>query len=118
MATELRRAGGVTNAEADTARVQTSQNRMISRFMTAVATACAVGLFIGCHHREAAIAIVAVPVDLDSAGVARWLGQQRAACRGHLLTFSDEGAIRNFDSTGTRTEVRYRSGLVGVQCRP
>jgi hypothetical protein len=90
---------------------------MISRFITAVVAACAVGFSVGCHHREPATTIVPVPIGLDSAGVARWLGQQRAACRGHLVTLLDEGSIRNFDSAATRTEFRYHSWLVGVQCR-
>jgi hypothetical protein len=62
--------------------------------------------------------MVPIPVGLDSAGVARWLDQQRGACRGHLVNLLDEGAVRNFDAASTSTEFRYHSGLVGVQCRP
>jgi len=91
---------------------------MISRFIIAIIAACAVGFSIGCHHREAAT-IVPVPMGLDSAGVARWVAQQRTACRGRLVTLLDEGGTaRNFDSTATRTEFRYHSYLAGVQCWP
>ena len=61
--------------------------------------------------------MVPVPIGLDSAGVARWLGQQRAACLGHVVTFLDEGAVRNFDSGATSAGFRYHSGLVGIECR-
>ena len=92
---------------------------MISRFTTGVVAACAVGFSIGCHHREAAATTVPVPISLDSAGIARWVTQQRAACRGRLVTLLDEGvAARNFDSAATSTEFRYRSVLVAVQCQP
>jgi hypothetical protein len=94
------------------------QNRMISRFITAVVAACAVGYSIGCHHREVATTIVPVPIGLDSAGVARWIAQQRAACRDRLVTLMDEGGTaRNFDSSAPSREFRYHSGLVGVQCQ-
>jgi hypothetical protein len=91
--------------------------RMISRFITAAIATCAVGFSIGCHRREAGTT-VPVPIGLDSAGVARWVAQQRAACRGRLLTLLDEGAVRNFDSAATRIEFRYHSSLIGVQCQP
>ena len=69
-------------------------------------------------RREAAT-IVPVPMGLDSAGVARWVAQQRTACRGRLVTLLDEGGTaRDFDSTATRTEFRYHSYLAGVQCWP
>jgi hypothetical protein len=90
---------------------------MISRVITVIFAACAVGFAIDCHRRPATT-IVPVPTGLDSSGIARWLGQQRAACRGHLVTLVDEGAVRNIDSAATRTDVRYRSSLVGVQCWP
>ena len=90
---------------------------MIRRLITAVGAACISSIFLGCHNRTEATAIVPVPIGLDSAGVARWFGQQRASCRGQLVSFLDEGAVRNFDSAATSTEFRYRSGLVGVQCR-
>ena len=92
---------------------------MISRFITAVVAASAIGFSIGCHHRQAAATIVPVPIGLDSAGVAHWVAQQRAACRGRLVMHLDKGgAVRNFDSAATSTEFRYHSGLIGVQCQP
>ena len=51
-------------------------------------------------------------------GVERWLGEQRSACRGQLVTLWDEGgAVRNFDSATTTAGFRYRSGLRSIQCR-
>jgi hypothetical protein len=85
-----------------------------------IVAACAIVLFSGCHNAgTGATAMVPVPIGLDSAGVARWLTQQRTDCRGHLITLLDEGgAVRNFDSVATGTSVRFYAGLVGVQCRP
>jgi hypothetical protein len=93
---------------------------MISPFITAIIAACSVAFSIGCHHREAAT-IVPVPMGLDSAGVARWVAQQRTACRGRLVTLWDEGGrARNFDSTATSTEFRYHSYSypASVVCQP
>jgi hypothetical protein len=91
---------------------------MISRFIIAIIAACVVGFSIGCHHREAAT-MVPVPMGLDSAGVARWLAQQRTACRGRLVVLWDEGgAARNFDSTATSMAFRYHSYPGDVQCQP
>jgi hypothetical protein len=91
---------------------------VIRHFIAAAVAACTVGISIGCHHSPPATTVVPVPIGLDSAGVARWLGQQRAACRGRLITLLDQGAVRNFDSAATSTEFRYHSGLVGTQCQP
>ena len=91
---------------------------MINRFIVGIAATCAVVVTNGCHHREPATTIVPVPMGLDSVGVARWLDQQRAACRGRLVMLRDEGvAVRDFDSAAARREFRYHSGLVGVQCQ-
>jgi hypothetical protein len=91
---------------------------MISRFIMTAMAMCIACYVSGCHRRPAAT-MVPVPSGLDSAGVEHWLGQQRAACRGHLVTLWDKGgAVRNFDSTRLRTDFPSRSGLVGVQCQP
>ena len=93
---------------------------IILRMIATIAAACAVALFNGCHHAaKGATAIVPVPIGLDSAGVARWLTQQRTDCRGRLITVLDHGgAVRNLDSVATGASVRFCPGLVGVQCRP
>lgn len=90
---------------------------MFNRFVLVVAAACAVIASLGCHHRETVTRIVPVPVGLDSGGVVRWLDQQRAACRGRLVTFRDEGSLRNFDFATMSRGSQYQSGLVGVQCQ-
>jgi hypothetical protein len=91
---------------------------MISRVITIAMTICIACDVSGCHRGQAAT-IVPVPSALDSAGVERWLSQQRAACRGHLVTLWDKGgAVRHFDSTRVQTDFASRSGLVGVQCQP
>ena len=70
-------------------------------------------------HRAGNLVTVPVPSGLDSAGEARWLSQQRAKCRGRLIKLLDEGgAARDFDSVVTGAEVRFRSVLAGVECRP
>ena len=62
--------------------------------------------------------MVPVPVGLDSAGVERWLTEQRLACRGRLVMLWDEGgALRNFDSATTTVRFRYHPGFEGVLCR-
>ena len=92
---------------------------MVIRIIAGVAAACTVGLVLGCHRSaKTATSIVPVPIGLDSAGLTRWLSQQRTDCRGHLIKFLDEGAVRNFDSVAAGTSFRFQSGLVGVQCRP
>jgi hypothetical protein len=53
-----------------------------------------------------------VPRGLDSAGTAKWVAAQRAACRGRLVILVDE--MPQFDLDG-RTAT-YRTPLVGVQC--
>jgi hypothetical protein len=77
-----------------------SNERIIGRIVAAVAAACAITSSVGCHRRQAAIVMASAPAGLDSIGINRWLSQQRAACRGHLVTLFDQGAI------------------VGVQCEP
>jgi hypothetical protein len=92
--------------------------RMIRGLRTTAMVLCAVGVSLGCHHVPAAAAIVPVPVGLDSAGVERWLADQRWACRGRLVMLWDEGgAARNFDSATTIVGSRYHAGLEGVLCR-
>jgi hypothetical protein len=99
-------------------RIESFEDRMISRVITtalAISIACDV---TGCHRGQAAT-IVPVPSALDSAGVERWLSQQRAACRGHLITLWDKGgAVRSSHSAGMLMDFPSRSGLVGVQCQP
>jgi len=92
----------------------------IIRTIATIAAACGVTLFSRCYHAgRGAPAIVPVPIGLDSAGVARWLTQQRTDCRGHLITVLDEGgAVRNFDSASKETTARFYAALAGVQCRP
>jgi hypothetical protein len=91
---------------------------MTVRLLAFFLAACAFGISTGCYRSRGDTDIVPVPTGLDSIGLARWLGQQEAACRGHLVRFLDEGgATRDFDSVGGRAPVRYLSGLVGVACR-
>jgi hypothetical protein len=80
--------------------------------------ACLLGLSIGCHRKGVGQAIVPVPAGLDSAGVARWVSEQRAACSGHLVSYHDEGGgTRDFDSVPPRRSYRYVSTVLGVSCR-
>jgi hypothetical protein len=86
------------------------------RLPVAIVVLCA-GFFGGRHRRAAVPSMVPVPIGLDSVGVARWLADQRKACRGRLVTTYDEGSVHNFD-TASVIEYRYRIGLIGVQCLP
>jgi hypothetical protein len=103
----------------------------VSRVVVAIAAACAVCVSSGCHHRAPAPSIVSVPAGLDAAGVARWVDEQRAACRGRLIVLMDEGGVaRNYDTAATTSarstvvptpppaDARYYLGLAGVECRP
>lgn len=71
----------------------------------------------GCVHSGHALRFgeqVSTPKGLDSAGVAKWLVQQRAACPGILnLLFDEGGTARNYGSS----TFTYQSPLVAVVCR-
>ena len=71
----------------------------------------------GCVHSGHALRFgeeVSPPKGLDSAGVAKWIGQQRAACPGNLNLLRDEGGtMRNYGGS----PVPYQSPLIAVVCR-
>jgi hypothetical protein len=85
--------------------------------MSVVAATCAVICSMSCHHPATVTPLVPVPVGLDSAGVVRWLDEHRSACRGRLVTFRDEGSVRNFDSVVMSRGFHYQSWVVAVQCQ-
>src|SRR6185295_10103473 len=90
--------------------------RMTRRTMMAATLWTLVSL--GClSRRRAADSIVPVPAGLDSIGLAQWVDRQRAACKGNLTVFLDEGGgTRDYDSAAGRRTATFRTTLVGVQC--
>ena len=73
-------------------------------------------LLAACWHRSAhALRIgqdVEMPRGLDSAGVANWVAQQRASCRGILVIGEDRMPVVSFDGT----PVPYHSPIIDVRC--
>lgn len=55
---------------------------------------------------------VTPPQGLDSAGTARWIAQQQAACPGRLRIGVDHMPVVSLDGS----PVPYQSGIVSVAC--
>jgi hypothetical protein len=68
----------------------------------------------GCFHRSG-LRIgdeVSLPHGLDSAGTAKWIAQQRAACPGNLHFKIDQMPVVSLDGT----PVPYHSPIIAVVC--
>lgn len=66
-----------------------------------------------CAHTSRPISYTrAVPPTLDSAETARWIQQEREACRGTFVTMFDEGSVAGSDGT-----YRHVARVSHVQCR-
>jgi hypothetical protein len=73
-------------------------------------------LLSGCFHRSShGMRIgdeVSPPSGLDSAGTAKWIARQRAACPGNLRFLIDHMPVVSLDGS----PVPYQSGIVAVVC--
>lgn len=93
------------------------------RSTTGVLAAGVVLLGVGACHRAqpsrsqdiSAHASISVPPGLDSAATARWVADQRRACRGQFFSLFDEGMIGK-KGADSLVVFRYEKSFRGVQC--
>lgn len=80
-------------------------------FVVGVLTIVVTGCFRSAHGLRIGEE-VSPPRGLDSAGTAKWIAQQRAACPGKLRFLVDNMPFVSFDGS----PVPYHSDIVGVDC--
>ena len=69
-----------------------------------------------CARPPADVAVTPVPLDLDSAAVARWVGEQGRVCTGVFEKFIDEAMVAPPTPRDSVLRFHYAQRVTGVRC--